>query len=124
MITVARGNDMSQQGAAATAPSLTTAEADRRKAILGLLKDALTARRISSELVGRRTIVLRSGRFADGFGEPARSADPQLYVFVADSPDIVTTDGRQYCLADGRTHPAADPAGAAGVVARRSWRPS
>jgi hypothetical protein len=115
---------MPQQGAAAEAPSLTAAEADHRKAILGLLKDALTARRISSELVGRRTIVLRSGRLPDGFGEPARSADPQLYVFGSSSLDIVTTDGRQYCLADGRTHPATDPAGAAGVVARRSGRPS
>ena len=114
---------MPQQGAAPAAPSLTTAEADRRKAILGLLKDALSARRISSELVGRRTIVLRSGRLPDGFGEPARSADPQLYVFVAGSSDIVTTDGRQYHLADGRTHPAADPIGAAGIVAHRPWRP-
>lgn len=115
---------MPQQGAAAAAPSLTTAEAEHRKAILGLLKDALIARRISSELVGRRTIVLRSGRLPDGFGAPARSADPQLYVFVADSLDVVTTDGRQYRLADGSTHPAADPAGAAGIVARRPWRPS
>jgi hypothetical protein len=115
---------MPQQGAASAALSLTAAEADRRKAVLGVLKDALNARRISSELVGRRTIVLRSGRLPDGFGEPARSADPQLYVFVDGSFDVVTTDGQQYRLADGRTHPAADPAGAAGVVARRSWRPS
>jgi len=115
---------MPQQGTAAEAPTLTAAEADRRKVVLGLLKDALTARRISSELVGRRTIVLRSGRLPEGFGEPARSTDPQLYVFDADSFDVVTTDGCQYRLADGRTHPAADPAGAAGVVARRPWRPS
>jgi hypothetical protein len=115
---------MSQQGAATAAPSLTTAEAARRRAILGQLKDALTARRITSELVGRRTIVLRSGRLPDGFGEPPKSADPQLYVFVAGSPDIVTTDGRQYHLADGRTHPAADPIGAAGVVAPLPGKPS
>lgn len=97
-------------------PSLARAEADRRKVILGLLKDALAALRISSALVGRRTLVLRSaegGNRPGGYEEPLRQSDPQLYVFGAGEVHIVTTDGEVYWFADGRAHPAADPAGAA-----------
>jgi hypothetical protein len=113
---------MPRQGpAAGSVPSLTGAEADRRKAILGLLKDALAARRISSVLVGRRTLVLRSeqgGERSVRYGEPVRPSDPQLYVFAPGDVRIVTTDGQVYWLADGHVHPAADPAGAARVCAR------
>jgi hypothetical protein len=95
-------------------PSLTRAEADRRRAILGLLADALAARGITSTLAGRRTLVLCSaGGRRDGYGPPARPADPQLYIFGAGNIDIVTTDGESYRFASGRTHPAADPSGAA-----------
>jgi hypothetical protein len=108
---------MPNQGPAAEpAPSLTVAEADRRKVILGLLKDALAARRISSTLVGRRTLVLRSAEGDErsgGYGEPARPSDPRLYVFASGDVQVVATDGELYHFADGRMHPAADPAGAA-----------
>jgi hypothetical protein len=112
---------MPNQGPAAEpVPSLTVAEADRRKVILGLLKDALAARRISSMLVGRRTLVLRSaeGEKCSGcYGEPARPSDPRLYVFAAGDVHVVATDGEVYRLADGRMYPAADPAGAAWAYA-------
>jgi hypothetical protein len=108
---------MPNQGPAAEpVPSLTVAEADRRKVTLGLLKDALAARRISSTLVGRRTLVLRSAegeKCPGGHGEPARPSDPRLYVFAAGDVHAVATDGEVYRFADGRTYPAADPAGAA-----------
>lgn len=83
-----------------------------------MLKDALCARRISSALVGRRSLVLRSQRGCPDYLEPARPADPQLYIFAAEAVQIVTTDGSDYQLAGGRTHPAADPGGAAQLVAR------
>jgi hypothetical protein len=106
-------------------PSLTRTEADRRKAILGLLKDALAARRIVSALAGRRTLVLRSaqGGAADpsaSFGAPERPDDPQLYVFAAGDVHIVTTDGEVYWFAGGRAYPVGDPDGAARACAR--WR--
>lgn len=100
---------------------LTAAEADRRKGILALLKDALSAQRITSALVGRRTLVLCSDqtteRFA-GYGEMVSPADPQLYVFAGAAADIVTTDGEAYWFPGGRTYPTADPAGAAQAYAR------
>jgi len=105
----------------APAPSLTRAEADRRKAVLGLLKDALAAQQIVSALAGRRTLVLRSaeGR-PDGWAAPEKPADPQLYVFAAGDVHIVTTDGEVYRFTGGHTHPAEDPGGAAQACAR--WR--
>jgi hypothetical protein len=99
-------------------PDLTRAEADRRRAILGLLADDLAARRITSALAGRRRLVLCSaGGRRDGCGPAARPADPQLYVFGAGNMDVVTTDGESYRFASGRTHPAADPSGAAEALA-------
>ncbi len=113
---------MHQPGPAiAAAPSMSQAEADRRRAILGQLKDALTARRITSVLAGRRTLVLRSaegGERRRGYGEPARPGDPQLYVFAAADVHVVTTDGEAYWFADGRRCPAADPSAAAQAYAR------
>jgi hypothetical protein len=103
----------------APTPSLTRAEADRRKAVLGLLKDALAARQIVSALAGRRTLVLRSAQGGpDGYGAPERPADPRLYVFAAGDVHIVTTDGEVYRFNDGRAHPTTDPGGAAQVCAR------
>jgi hypothetical protein len=105
-----KGEDMHQPAPdVASVPTISRDDADRRREILGMLQDALAARQVGSVLVGRRTIVLRSGEC----GGPARSADPQLYVFVAGTVYIVTTDGEDYRFAGGRTHPAADPAGAA-----------
>jgi hypothetical protein len=126
---VARGDHMLEQGPGPVlADGLTGAEADRRKAILGLLSDALAARRIRSALAGRHILVLcseaRDGEEEDRSGEgEARGsaltlADPQLYIFGARgidvaTIDIVTTDGESYRFASGRIHPAADPRGAA-----------
>jgi hypothetical protein len=116
---------MFQQGPAAesAASSLSRTESDRRKAILGLLKEALAARRISSVLVGRRTLVLHSaqgqGR-SDIWEELARPADPQLYVFASGCSDvhIVTTDGDVYWFAPDSGVPVQDP----GYAARAySW---
>jgi hypothetical protein len=109
-------SDMSQQGSAT--PSLTRTESDRRKAILGLLKEALAARRISSVLVGRRTLVLRSAQGqerSDRWEELVRPADPQLYVFAAECSDVhkVTTDGDVYWFAGGSGVPVEDPSNAA-----------
>ena len=121
-----REDDMPKQGPTArSVAGLTGAEADRRKAILGLLKDALAARRISSVLVGRRTLVLRSdqgGERCARYGEPVRPSDPQLYVFSLGDVQIVTTDGEVYWFADGHVYPAADPGGAAQVCASVSWQ--
>jgi hypothetical protein len=114
---------MPQQGPATTPmPSITRTEADRRKAILGLLQNALVARSISSVLAGRRTLVLRSDEDRERLGgpwEPARPADPQLYVFADGDVHIVTTNGEFYWFTSGRAHPAADPSGAARTYARR-----
>ena len=112
-------SDMPRQGPAAqgAAPNLTRTESDQRKALLGLLKDALDARRVSSVLVGRRTLVLRSAQGEErpeAGAELVRLADPQLYVFAAGCTDvhIVTTDGDAY-LFGRRAVPAEDPGGAA-----------
>ena len=113
-------SDMPRQGPSAqgATPSLTRTESDQRRALLGLLKDALDARRVSSVLVGRRTLVLRSeqGQERPGAGtEVARPAYPQLYVFAAAGTDvhIVTTDGDAYLFGGGRSVPVADPGDAA-----------
>jgi hypothetical protein len=105
-----------------SAPRLTRAEADHRKALLGRLKEALAARRIVSALAGRRTLVLRSAQGgpigpAGGFGAAERPDNPQLYVFAAGDVHIVTTDGEVYWFAGGRAHPVGDPDGAAQACA-------
>jgi hypothetical protein len=116
---------MPQQGRAAESAtsSLSRTESDRRKAILGLLKEALAARQISSVLVGRRTLVLRSAqgqKRSDIWEELARPAEPQLYVFAAGCSDvrIVTTDGEVYWFARDRGVPVADPGYAARAYSR------
>jgi hypothetical protein len=114
---VARGDHMLEQiPGPVLADGLTRTEADRRKAILGRLADALDARQIRSALAGRQILVLcseaRPGE--EEAPEPAlRLTDPQLYIFGARGIDIVTTDGESYRFASGRAHPAADPRGAA-----------
>lgn len=107
---------MSHDGPAAAGLSQT--EADRRKAILDLLKQALSVRMISSELVGRRTLVLHSPKGPGPHSQPARQADPQLYVFADDAVQVVTTDGWAYRFASGFTYPVADPGAAARLLAR------
>lgn len=120
---------MPRQGPAAqgAAPNLTRTESDQRKALLGLLKDALGARRVSSVLVGRRTLVLRSAQEQERSGVGAgvvRPADPQLYVFAAGSTDmhIVTTDGDAYLFGGGRSVPVDDPGDAARAYTRWARR--
>jgi hypothetical protein len=114
-----------QSPVTAPMPSLTRTEADRRKAILGLLQNALAARRISSVLAGRRTLVLRSGQGRErsgACGGPATPADPQLYVFAAGDVHIVTTDGEVYWFTGGCAHSVADPGGAARVYGKLHTR--
>lgn len=104
-------------------PRLTPAEADRRRGMLGLLKNALAAERISSALVGRRTLVLRSDQGNErptAYGEMVRLSDPQLYVFAGGGVHVVTTDGEAYWFAGSQVYPTADPGGAARAYAR--WR--
>ena len=111
---------MHQQGRfEASAPDLTRTEADRGKAILGRLKEALAAQRIVSALAGRRTLVLCSsqGGLSGGYGAPERPADPQLYVFAAGDVHVVTTDGKVYWFAGGRAYPVEDPTAAAQACA-------
>jgi hypothetical protein len=96
------------------ADGLTKAEVGHRKVILGLLKDALAAQRITSALAGRHTLVLCSeARPGEEWGPTVRAADPQLYVFGDGGTDIVTTDGESYRFASGRIYPAADLSAAA-----------
>jgi hypothetical protein len=105
-------DDLAEQASRRTA--LTGDEADRRKAVLIQLQDALAARGIESVLVGRHALTLRShGR---GPAQPSKSGDPELHVVGAGRHRIVTTDGRHYRLGDNRMHPADDPRGAAGFV--------
>jgi hypothetical protein len=91
-------------------------EAGRRKVVLARLQDALAARGAGSVLVGRHILSLR------GAGPARRSGpgDPELHVYGAGCRHVVTTDGRQYQFADGGTHPADDPHGAAGRVVSAS----
>ena len=92
-------------------PVLAGAEADRRKAALGRLQDALAAEGLESVLVGRQVLALR----ARGPVLPSRR-DPQLHVLGPGQCHVVTTDGGHYRFADGSSHPADDPGGAAGCV--------
>jgi hypothetical protein len=112
---------MPHDGPAAGVHTLTAAEADLRRAVLGQLKEALSARDIASELVGRRTLVLRSDEGADEHWPPALHADPRLYVFAAETVEVVTTDGQHYQLGGGRSHPADDPRGAARLLTTAVW---
>jgi hypothetical protein len=105
-----------QDPATGPVPGLTSAEADRRKGMLGLLKNALAAERISSALVGRRTLVLRSGQGQErsaGYRGLVRPSNPQLYIFAGADVHVVTTDGEAYCFAGSHAYPTADPAAAA-----------
>jgi hypothetical protein len=91
--------------------------------MLGLLKNALAAERISSSLVGRRTLVLRSDQgtqHSAGYRGLVRPADPQLYVFTGGDVHVVTTDGEVYWLPGRRAYPTADPGAAARAYA--IWR--
>jgi hypothetical protein len=118
-----RGNMPAQDPATGPVPRLSRAEADHRKGLLGLLKNALATQRISSALVGRRTLVLRSDQgegCSAGYGEMARPSDPQLYVFAGGDVHVVTTDGEAYWFAGSQAYPTADPGGAARAYAR--WR--
>jgi hypothetical protein len=99
---------------------LTAAEVDRRKSILRLLQDALSAQRIASALVGRRTLMLCSEqgeKHFSGYGETVRPCDPQLYVFAGEETQVVTTDGEVYRLPGGHAYPTADLGGAARACA-------
>jgi hypothetical protein len=112
-----------QDPATGPVPRLTPAEADRRKGMLGLLKSALAGERVSSALVGRRTLVLRSGQGMErsaGYGGMVRLCDPQLYVFAGGDVDVVTTDGEAYWFAGSHAYPVADPGDAARAYA--IWR--
>ena len=91
--------------------ALASPEADRRKTVLARLQDALTAQGLESVLVGRQVLALR-GR---GPVLPSR-CDPQLHVLGPGQCHVVTTDGCHYRFADGSSHPADDPGGAAGCV--------
>jgi hypothetical protein len=103
-------DDLVEQASCRTA--LAGQEADRRKAVLIRLQDALAARGVDSVIVGRHALTLRG----TGPAQPSRPADPQLHVLGADRCRIVTTDGRHYRFGDGRMHPADDPRGAAGCL--------
>jgi hypothetical protein len=96
-------------GQASRRTFLTGEEAERRKLVLVRLQDALAAEGVESVIVGRRGLTLRSGEP----WQPCRPGDPELHVLGADRCRIVTTDGRQFRLADNRMHPAGDPRGAA-----------
>ena len=101
-------------GQAAPRTALAGEEADRRKAVLGRLQDALAAQGLAAVLVGRHVLTLHGhGR---GPVQPSRPGDPELHVAGAGRRHVITTDGRQYLFADRRMHPADDPRGAAALV--------
>jgi hypothetical protein len=114
---------MPEQDPPAGPALLTAAEVDRRKRILRLLQDALSAQRIVSALVGRRILMLsseQSPKHFSGYGETVRPCDPQLYVFAGEETHVVTTDGEVYWFPGGHAYPAADPGEAARACA--TWR--
>lgn len=96
----------------ATRRVLTSDEADRRKAVLTRLRDELATRGIESVLAGRHTLILSGcGPWA-----PSGPGDPELHVLGVGGRCIVATDGQRYQFAEGSTHSADDPSGAAGYV--------
>ena len=102
-------DDLAEEDLARTV--LTDAESDRRKAVLVRLQDALTDHGLESVIVGRQVLALRDR----GPVLPSRR-DPQLHVLGPGQCHVVITDGRHYRFADGSSHPADDPGGAAGCV--------
>ena len=92
-------------------------EADRRKAALARLQDALAARGVESVVVGRHAMTPRSA----GPAQQPGAGDPELHVLAADC-QIVSADGQRYHFADGSTHSADDPCGAAGRVLSAGMR--
>jgi hypothetical protein len=103
-------DDLAEQAERRTV--LVSGEADRRKALLARLQQALAARGVESVVAGRHSLTLRG----TGPGQPARPADPELYVLAPDRRHIVTTDGWYYRFGNNRMHPADDPRGAAECV--------
>jgi len=103
-------DDLAEQAARRTV--LVSGEADRRKAMLIRLQDALATQGVESVVVGRHSLTLRG----TGPGQPARPGEPELHVLGPDRRHIVTTDGWYYRFADSCLHPADDPHGAAGCV--------
>jgi hypothetical protein len=95
---------------ASPAPILTSAEADRRTALLADLERVLTSCGVDCVLARTRRIVLREG---PGRIAPSGPTDPQLRIFAAAGQDVVTTDGRAYYFASGRQFPVGDLASAA-----------
>ena len=85
-------------------------EVYRRKVLLVRLQDVLTGWGVESVIVGRRVLTLRG----TGPAPPARPVDPELHILGSGHDQVVTTEGSLYRSADGRTHPADDPGGAAG----------
>ena len=85
-------------------------EVYRRKVLLVRLQDVLAGWGVESVIVGRRVLTLRG----TGPAPPSRPVDPELHILGAGHHQVVTTDGPHYRSADGRTHPADDPGGAAG----------
>jgi hypothetical protein len=99
-------DDLPEQG-----PALTGAEAGRRKALLARLQDELATQGFQSMLVGRQVLALR-----DRGPVLPSLRNPELHVSGPDQCHVVTTDGDHYRFADGASHPADDPGGAAGCV--------
>ena len=92
-------------------PVLAGAEADRRRALLARLQNELAAQGFQSVLVGRQVLALR-----DRGPVPPSRRNPELHVSGPGQCRVVTTDGDHYRFADGSSHPADDPGGAAGCV--------
>src|SRR4051812_29065226 len=88
-------DDLAEQG-----PTLTGAEAGRRKALLARLQDELATQGFQSVLVGRQVLSLR-----DRGPVPPSRRNPELHVSGPGQCRVVTTDGDQYCFADGSSHP-------------------
>lgn len=100
----------------ATRPVLSGTEATRRVALLAELKAALDALGVQAVLARNRRLVLR------GDGSPLTASgptDPQLYVFLGDDAEIVTTDGNRYEFTTALPCPIGDPQAAAASLATR-----